>query len=68
MWEYWIIDPLRETANFFTLSDRGRFQPLPVQDDVVESRVLPGLWLKGGWLWQEPLPSIMEILRRWKSV
>ena len=66
--EYWIIDPLREAADFFTLSGQGRFQPLPIKDDVVESRVLAGLWLKTGWLWQQPLPSIMEVLRRWKLV
>ena len=63
--EYWIIDPLQETADFYTLSSPGRLQHLPIKDDVVESRALPGLWLKVSWLWQEPLPRLIDVMRQW---
>ena len=28
-----------------------------------ESRVLPGFWLQVEWLWQEPLPPVLDVLR-----
>ncbi len=66
--EYWLIDPKQEKAEFFTLSERGLFEPLPLEDGVVRSRVLPGLWLKLGWLWQNPLPPLMDVLCSWGLV
>ena len=65
--EYWIIDPLTEQADFHRLI-RGRYRPLPVEGDVVRSVVLAGLWLEVGWLWQEPMPALMSVLKRWKPV
>ena len=66
--EYWIIDPLRKTADFFHLSSQGVFESMPVRNGIMLSRVLPGLWLEVEWLWQEPLPRFMEVLRRWGLV
>ncbi|MEE8586982.1 MAG: Uma2 family endonuclease, partial [Acidobacteriota bacterium] len=66
--EYWIIDPLRKTADFFRLSSQGVFESMPVRNGIMLSRVLPGLWLEVEWLWQEPLPRFMEVLRHWGLV
>lgn len=34
-------------------------------DSEQESRVVEGLWLKVDWLWQEPLPPLLSVLRAW---
>jgi len=53
--EYWLIDPRprKERADFYWLNESGEYQLLGTEDDErVESRVLPGFWLKPAWLWQ----------------
>lgn len=67
--EYWILDPEREMAEFFWLDEHGRFQPLArTGKDIVRSRVLPGLWVDVGWLWQEPQPPLLSILKKWELI
>ncbi|MCS7240954.1 MAG: Uma2 family endonuclease [Candidatus Bipolaricaulota bacterium] len=62
--EYWLIDPERKEADFYRLDERGRFRLTePDSEGIYRSVVLPGFWLKVGWLWQEPLPRILDILR-----
>ncbi len=61
--EYWLIDPLRQEAAFYQLGADHRYHAAPVVDGVVQSSVLPGLWLRVAWLWQRPLPSVLPILR-----
>jgi Uma2 family endonuclease len=56
--EYWLLDPRIEQAEFYHLDERGRYQRAPVDEEgVYRSRVIPGLWLRVDWLWQQPLPS-----------
>ena len=63
--EYWIIDPRprRRRADFFQLGADGKYQPVPVgADGRYRSQVLPGFWIKVGWLWEEPLPKLQPTL------
>lgn len=66
--EYWLIDPDREQAEFYRLDDRGIYQLVPLTDGLFESQVLPELRLEAAWLWQEPLPPLLDILKVWKLV
>ncbi len=66
--EYWLIDPEREQAEFYHLAADGRYATLPVEDGIVRSLVLPGLWLRVDWLWQESLPPLLGVLREWGLV
>ena len=66
--EYWIIDPNRGTANFYNLDESGKYQLLPIESGIFESRVIEGLWIKTDWLWQDELPNLMDILKDWKLV
>ncbi|MEE8584678.1 MAG: Uma2 family endonuclease [Acidobacteriota bacterium] len=66
--EYWLIDRLEQKAEFFSRSKEGLYHPLPIREGIVHSRVLPGLWLKPEWLWQNPLPTQKNILRHWNLV
>jgi hypothetical protein len=33
------------------------------KEGIYRSAVLEGLWLRVAWLWQEPLPPLMHVLR-----
>jgi len=60
--EYWLIDALRQEAAFYQLGPDGRYHPGLIEaGGVYRSAVLPGFWLRVGWLWQRPLPPVAEI-------
>lgn len=65
--EYWLIDPQRKQAEFYQREANGFYRAIPTTD-IYHSQVLPGLWLKVDWLWQEPLPKLLSILKEWKLV
>ncbi len=62
--EYWIIDPDERRADFFVLGPDGRFERRrPDAAGIYRSHVLPGLWIRVEWLWQEPLPRLLDVQR-----
>ena len=62
--EYWLVDPLRQESAFFQRGADGHYHPAPIDaDGIYWSAVLPGFWLRVGWLWQRPLPAIAAVLR-----
>ncbi len=64
--EYWLIDPLEETAIFYRLDENGLFRPAPLESDgTYHCAVLPGFWLKVDWLWQKPIPTLRSALMEW---
>jgi Uma2 family endonuclease len=65
--EYWLLDPVRKQAEFYQLID-GIYQAVSIKDGIYKSGVLTGLWLEVSWLWQEPLPTILEVLKAWKLI
>lgn len=67
--EYWVIDPERRQAVFYQLGADGIYRPIaPNAQGMYESAVLPGLWLHVAWLWQRPLPPVLDILRAWARI
>lgn len=66
--EYWILDPIRKQAEFYRLNHEGRYTLITLRDGIFQSTVLNGLWLKVEWLWQEPLPPLMSVLKEWGLV
>jgi Uma2 family endonuclease len=61
--EYWLIDPRTERAEFYQLTPRGRYELGRVDEEgIYRSRELPGFWLRVGWLWQTPLPRMIDVL------
>ena len=66
--EYWLIDPIRQLAEFYRL-DNGVYLLAPVDSDgIYRSTVMAGLCLRVEWLWQESLPSLMSVLKEWGLV
>lgn len=62
--EYWLLDPEERRADFYKLGEDGRYRLSdPETSGVYRSKALPGFWLRAAWLWQEPLPAVLEVLR-----
>jgi Uma2 family endonuclease len=61
--EYWLLDPQAQWAEFYHL-EAGRYRPA-FSGEAGEycSPALPGFWLRVEWLWQEPLPQTLGVLR-----
>jgi len=67
--EYWLIDPSRKQAEFYLLGPDGIYASMPVgEDGIFHSEVLDGFWIKVDWLWQDPLPTLMSVLKEWGLV
>ncbi len=61
--EYWLLDPERREVELNRLDERGRYRPVePDEAGFYRSDVIPGFRLKAEWLWQEPLPSPLDVL------
>jgi Uma2 family endonuclease len=64
--EYWIIDLELKQAEFYQLGEDAAYHRMPISDDgLFRSEVLPGLWLRVDWLWQDPLPRVRAIRKEW---
>lgn len=37
-------------------------------NSLYRSGVLDGLWINVNWLWQEPPPKVLPVLREWKLI
>jgi Uma2 family endonuclease len=67
--EYWLLDYLRRQAEFYQQGSDGIYRSVPVgADGIYRSAVLDGLWLRVEWLWQEPLPLLLRVLKEWGLV
>jgi Uma2 family endonuclease len=64
--EYSLIDPERKHAEFNVLGRDGAYSLLPVEDGVIRSTVVKGLWVKVDWLWKRP--PLLSVLKEWKLV
>ncbi len=60
--EYWLIDPERESAEFYELGADGRYRAaLLAADGVYRSKVLAGLYVRPDWFWQNPSPTLAAL-------
>jgi Uma2 family endonuclease len=64
--EYWLIDPIRQQAEFYRRgADNHYHLVLPDDEGIYHSEVVGDFWLRVSWLWQEPLPHVLEV---WKEL
>jgi Uma2 family endonuclease len=62
--EYWIIDPLKNQAEFHRLR-AGKYELVPLEGGhIFRSEVLPGFWLDVNWLFTQPLPNVYQCLQQ----
>jgi Uma2 family endonuclease len=65
----WLIDPERERVDFYRLDAEGYYERAPVDaEGAYHSEVIPGFCLKVEWLWQEPLPKVLDVLREMELI
>ena len=60
--EYWIVDPAHQVVSALGLKQGAYEVFFEGREGRLESRVLPGFWLKAAWLWQEPLPDVLTVM------
>jgi len=62
--EYWLIDPIREQAEFYRIGTDNHYHPvMPDDEGIYHSETVEGFWLRISWLWQDPLPTVLEVCR-----
>ncbi|HET7559979.1 MAG TPA: Uma2 family endonuclease, partial [Limnochordia bacterium] len=62
--EYWLIDPERERLELYRLGADRKYVIVPPDGaGVLRSEVITGFWLRVEWLWQEPLPKLVDAAR-----
>jgi len=61
--EYWVVDPMSQRVESYALGADGRYSLIEEKDGLVPSTVLTGFFLKPAWLWQEPLPNPLDVLK-----
>ncbi len=61
--EYWLLDPEEHRADFYLLGDDGRYDRRKTEQGRYSSSVLTGLELCLDWLWQQPLPPLLQVLK-----
>ena len=67
--EYWLIDPVREQAEFYQIDEKGIYRLVPLDaEGRYHSAMLPDLWLQVDWLWEMPLPPLLAILKQWELI
>lgn len=59
--EYWMIDPRTQTAEFYVHRE-GQYTQVAPEEDQYESEVLKGLTFRVSWLWQDPLPPLLDVV------
>jgi len=63
--EYWVIDPQAQKIEVYGLKEAG-YRLMPPEEGKLHSEVLPGFWLHPEWLWQDPLPNVLDVAREWE--
>ena len=62
--EYWLIDPIRSWVECYALDDAGHYDTLFAgREGNYESQVVEGFRFQIEWLWQTPLPPLLEVLK-----
>ncbi len=61
--EYWLIDYKMEWAEFYHLHGKRYHLAQEGHKGKYTSAVLPDFWLNIEWLWQDPLPPVLDIAR-----
>jgi Uma2 family endonuclease len=52
--EYWLIDPVLQTAEAYRLTADGRYEPVDLGTSPrLTSEALPGFWIDVAWLWED---------------
>ncbi len=60
--EYWVIDPQSRQVELYCLH-KGQFVARRKKQGAYHSEVVKGFHLRPEWLWQQPLPAVLDTLK-----
>jgi len=60
--EYWVIDPMTQQIDVFSLGPDGQYDRVSESDGVIRSTVLAGFFVRTAWLWRASRPKIRQVL------
>ncbi len=60
--EYWTGDEIEQKVTLLRLDPKGKYLEVRPRKGVLQSEVVPGFYLRAEWLWQNPLPVVLEIV------
>jgi len=62
--EYWIVDPNSQRVELNVMTKAGKYRTVPETDGKLRSSVLKGFFLKPEWLWSDPKPTPVYIMKQ----
>ena len=62
--ELWFIDPLGRSFSAYSLNAAGKYERIPEKRGKIESRVLPGFFLRIEWLWKSQEMDPLTLLKK----
>jgi Uma2 family endonuclease len=61
--EYWIVDEPEQKVTLLRLDSKGKYREVRPSKGVLCSQVLTDFWIRPEWLWQNPRPKKLDVLR-----
>jgi Uma2 family endonuclease len=61
--EYWIVDEVEQKVTLLRLAANGKYREVRPKKGELHSQVVSGFWIRPEWLWQNPLPKKVEVLK-----
>jgi Uma2 family endonuclease len=61
--EYWIVDEVEQKVTLLRLAANGQYREIRPKKGELHSQVVPGFWIRPEWLWQDPLPRKVDVLK-----
>ncbi|MFN3649952.1 MAG: Uma2 family endonuclease [Armatimonadota bacterium] len=61
--EYWVVDPAYQVLHLYRIGPEGKYAPVAEEAGWLSSIAIPGFRMRPAWLWQEPLPRVLDCLR-----
>ncbi|HLX60632.1 MAG TPA: Uma2 family endonuclease [Planctomycetota bacterium] len=66
--EYWIVHVLDGTISAFTLNSDGKYEPIPMVDGVVRSKVISGFYWRREWILNSKAMLATTILKEMGAI
>ncbi len=61
--EYWLIDPIRQQVECYRLTG-SHYQLINPAQGIYKTPLLPDFFIQINWLWQDPLPPVLTVLKQ----
>jgi Uma2 family endonuclease len=62
--EYWIVDELKKRIRCLRLDASGKYRVVRPANGVLHCKAIPGFWIRSEWLWESPLPQLLDVYQK----